>query len=77
MTDDKLRTYLVSEDGKTMYSAERIYIDKENGCIFYDRKAELKQTTQYIFTDSNGKEYYSIKDVKWDKSGHIKLISKK
>lgn len=77
MTDDKLRTYLVSEDGKSMYSAERIYIDKENGCIFYDRTNELTQKTQYIYTDGDGKEYYRLKDVQWDKNGHIKLISEK
>lgn len=71
--DDKGRDYLVSDNGIQTYSASRIYIDKD-GFIVYDRKNEFKQSDRkYIFCDTQGKEYYSIDTVQWNKSGQIKL----
>lgn len=72
-TDEKQRHYLVSEDGKSMFTANRTYVDKD-GYIVYDRaNSYTDEDNNKVFTDSDGNEYFSIYEIKWDKNGRIIL----
>ena len=72
ITDENLKEYLISENGTSMFLAERVYIDKD-GYIVYDRFDEFKQEKEFIFTNGDGNEYYPIKAVKWYKNGQIAI----
>ncbi|MCQ2485147.1 MAG: hypothetical protein MJ168_07415 [Clostridia bacterium] len=76
-TDEKQRSHLISGDGRQMFTADRVYIDKD-GYIVYDRTNSFKEEDNHkMFTDSDGNEYFSIYRIKWDKNGKIVPNEKK
>lgn len=75
-TDEKQRTYLISDDGKRMFTTDRTYVD-ENGYVYYDRTNSFKKVMNgKQYGEIDGKTYYSIFEIKWDKNGRIVLKDK-
>lgn len=67
------RYHFISTDSKIMYIADRVYLDMD-GYIVYDKENEFKQTDrEYVYTDSDGNEYFRADEMKWNHKGEIKV----
>lgn len=70
------RYHFISTNSKIMYIAERVYIDTD-GYIVYDKENEFKQTDrEYVYTDSDGNEYFRAEEIKWNHKGELKVKNK-
>lgn len=70
------RWHFISTDSKYMYTSERVYLDTD-GYIVYDKENEFKKTDrEYVFTDSDGNEYFRAEEIRFNHKGEMKLKKK-
>ena len=66
------RWHFISKDGKNMYIAERVYLDMD-GYLVFDRENTFEQTDrQYVYSDSDGNEYFRADEITWNRKGEMK-----
>lgn len=65
--------HFISEDGRRMLLAERMYLDMDGYLVFDSTNTFTQTDRKYVYTDKDGNEYFRADEITWNKKGEMQL----
>lgn len=65
------RWHFISEDGRRMLLAERMYLDMDGYLVFDSTNTFTQTDRKYVYTDKDGNEYFRADEITWNKKGEM------